>query len=291
MSKRLDWSTDGRLWPNREASRFVEAAGVRWHVQVMGSGPVLLLLHGTGASTHSWRKAAKLLASEFCIVMPDLPGHAFSTLPRQGQFSMPGMADAVSVLLKEMQLTPAVAVGHSAGAAIVLRMILDGGIQPKSAVSFNGALLPFPGLGEFVFPAMAKLLFLNPFAAPIAARLAQGPGMVDRLIKRTGSQLDQENLEFYAKLICNQAHVEATLSMMANWGLQALKYEMRRLKTLLTLVSAEKDLAVPPSVAAEVKKFVPAAKVILLAGHGHLAHEVAPDMAADIIRTSYAGAI
>ena len=36
-------------------SRFVEAAGLRWHVQILGNGPTLLLVHGTGASTHSWR--------------------------------------------------------------------------------------------------------------------------------------------------------------------------------------------------------------------------------------------
>ena len=48
----LIWSRDGGDWPNREASAFVEAAGIRWHVQRMGEGPPLLLLHGTGAATH-----------------------------------------------------------------------------------------------------------------------------------------------------------------------------------------------------------------------------------------------
>ena len=45
----LVWSRDGADWPNREASTFVEAAGFRWHVQRMGEGPPLLLIHGTGA--------------------------------------------------------------------------------------------------------------------------------------------------------------------------------------------------------------------------------------------------
>ncbi len=38
----------GRDWPNREASRFVTAGGLTWHVQEAGEGPVLLLVHGTG---------------------------------------------------------------------------------------------------------------------------------------------------------------------------------------------------------------------------------------------------
>ena len=55
MSRYPDWATDGRDWPNREASSIVREGGYEWHVQMMGSGPVCLLLHGTGAATHSWR--------------------------------------------------------------------------------------------------------------------------------------------------------------------------------------------------------------------------------------------
>jgi magnesium chelatase accessory protein len=35
MGAKLSWRADGADWPNREASRFVEAAGYRWHVQIM----------------------------------------------------------------------------------------------------------------------------------------------------------------------------------------------------------------------------------------------------------------
>ena len=46
MSYHPRWDVEGRDWPNRAASRFVDAGQLRWHVQVMGEGPVLLLLHG-----------------------------------------------------------------------------------------------------------------------------------------------------------------------------------------------------------------------------------------------------
>ena len=62
------WSREGRNWPNREHSRFVELGGIKWHVQVAGRGPVILLLHGTGAATHSWRDVLPLLAKDFTIV-------------------------------------------------------------------------------------------------------------------------------------------------------------------------------------------------------------------------------
>ncbi|MFZ4410973.1 MAG: alpha/beta fold hydrolase, partial [Paracraurococcus sp.] len=79
-------------WPNRPTSRLVAAGGLRWHVQVAGTGPVLLLVHGTGAATHSWRDLLPLLARHFTVVAPDLPGHGFTERPRAEGLSLPGMA-------------------------------------------------------------------------------------------------------------------------------------------------------------------------------------------------------
>ncbi len=74
-AERPDWAVEGRDWPHREASRFVEAAGLRWHVQEFGSpdAPTLLLLHGTGAATHSVARAG---AAPRAGLLRDRPGSA-----------------------------------------------------------------------------------------------------------------------------------------------------------------------------------------------------------------------
>ena len=99
------WERDGRDWPNRAFSRFVEAGGLRWHVQVMGQGPVALLLHGTGASTHSFRDLAPLLARQFTVVAPDLPGHGFTAVPSsQEGYTLPGVSAGIGALLDVLGL-------------------------------------------------------------------------------------------------------------------------------------------------------------------------------------------
>ncbi|HSN71821.1 MAG TPA: alpha/beta fold hydrolase, partial [Steroidobacteraceae bacterium] len=140
MTRFLDWDRDGRDWPNRSASRFVSAGGVRWHVQQAGQGPQMLLIHGTGASTHSWRGLLPLLAEHFAVLAPDLPGHAFTGPMPDGHFSLDGMARALAALMARLDFAPAIAVGHSAGAAIVARLALDGAIHPRAIVSLNGAI-------------------------------------------------------------------------------------------------------------------------------------------------------
>jgi magnesium chelatase accessory protein len=59
--------------------------------------PTVLLLHGTGASTHSWRALAPLLARRCTVVALDLPGHGFTGTPAEAEgFSLPAVASGIS---------------------------------------------------------------------------------------------------------------------------------------------------------------------------------------------------
>jgi magnesium chelatase accessory protein len=284
MNDRPRWESEGHDWPNRAASRFVETARIRWHVQMMGSGPVLLLIHGTGAATHSWRDLAPLLARHFTLVMPDLPGHGFTTGRPVGGLSMPAMARALGDLLQALAMSPAVIVGHSAGAAIALRMALDGVAAPRAMVGLGAALLPFPGLASRLFPTLARLLFVNPFAPLIFSRIAGTPGEVGRFLPRsTGSRIDAAGVDFYGRLFATPAQCSGAITMMADWDLAGLKRDLPRVRVPLLLVHGEGDAAVAPRNAQAAATLIEGANVVELPGLGHLAHEERPDKVAAIV--------
>jgi magnesium chelatase accessory protein len=279
----LAWEIDGRDWPNRDACRFVEASGLRWLVTEMGEGPTLLLVHGTGASVHSWRDLGPLLAERFRVVAFDLPGHGFTDAASPGQRTLPGMAAAVADLLGALAVDPAIVVGHSAGAAIAARMALDGMIAPSAIVSLNGAFIPFRGAVGRFFSPIAKLLALNPLVPSIFAWRASDPDIVARILKDTGSTLDARGVALYARLAGNPAHVAGALAMMAAWDLDPLLDDLPRLKTPLVLAAATEDRTVPPGQAYEVKSRLRQARVVKLRRLGHLAHEERPDTVAQLI--------
>jgi len=129
------FSREGRDWPHRDASRFVEAGGFRWHIQRMGRGPPALLLHGLGGATHSWRGLAPILAERFDLVAPDLPGHGFTSSIRRPDFGVGGVAKAVKALLARLDFAPRLVIGHSAGAAVMLRLACDGAIAPDGTMT------------------------------------------------------------------------------------------------------------------------------------------------------------
>ena len=99
------------------------------------------------------------MLAQYCrVIAIDLPGHAFSEMPMpaSGQ-SLSGMARRVAGLMQQMQLSPALVVGHSAGAAVAARMVLDGSISPAALVSLNGAFIRFGGDGGRNFFATGAL--------------------------------------------------------------------------------------------------------------------------------------
>lgn len=283
MTRDLDWSRDGADWPNRETSRFVAAGGLDWHVQISGSGPPLLLVHGTGASCHSWRGLAPLLAERFTVLAPDLPGHGFTATLSGDGLSLPGMARGLHALLVELGHDPALAVGHSAGAAVVARMSLDRRIEPRVIVSLNGALLPFRGMAGRIFSPLARLLTLNPLVPWLFARRASDPAVVEGLLRGTGSDLDPKDVQIYARLARSRRHAAAALGMMARWDLHPLARDLPGLEPHLVLVVGSGDRFVSPVEALRVERLVPGAERISLPALGHLAHEERPTEIAGIV--------
>jgi magnesium chelatase accessory protein len=270
----LDWAVDGRDWPHRNASRFVEAGGLRWHIQVSGQGPALLLLHGAGAATHSWRSLAPMLADKFTVVALDLPGHGFTESPALGaDFALPRVAQSVAALLRELDVAPRALLGHSAGAAIAVRLSLDGVAPTADIVGVNAALLPFPGpLGPWA-PVLTRTVFYNRLALRLFARRAAQPGAIAKLMASTGSALDPRSLELYERLFRSESHLEATIALMSHWDLSALKQHLRYVHAPMTLIVGDKDRAVSPSAAWEVQRSIRHARIAVARGLGHLAHE------------------
>ena len=276
------WDREGRDWPNAEASRFVAAGGLKWHVQVMGAGPVALLIHGTGSATHSWRDLMPMLAKEFTVVAPDLPGHGFTSAI--GRASPVNVATALAALVESLGLPPALTVGHSAGAAIALTMADKRLARPQAVVSLGGALLPFPGMAGKLFPTMARLMFVNPLAPELFAMRTRMPGEVASFLKRaTASPIDARGVELYERLLHTSGHIGGALALMANWDLHPLEAALPSLDLPVMLVHGARDATIPASTSQTVAARLPDAELRLLAGLGHLAHEEAPETHAEMI--------
>ena len=83
----MNWEREKEYWPHSKLSQFINCYPHDWHIQdtnihqnTPSRLPTLLLIHGAGASTHSWRLLLSKLESKFRVILVDLPGHGFTKL-------------------------------------------------------------------------------------------------------------------------------------------------------------------------------------------------------------------
>ena len=276
----MRWPPSSVNWPFAEQSRRVRCRGHTWHVQEAGSGPCILLIHGAGGATHSWRGLFPALIDTHHVVAVDLPGQGFTRLGSRSRCGLDTMAADLQTLCDHLDARPDLIVGHSAGAAVALRMALG---NPVPVVGLNAALGHFKGMAGWLFPAMAKMLALNPLTAPMVAATMR-ESSVERLLAGTGSAVDDEMLRLYHLLSSDRAHVDGTLAMMAQWRLDPLLDRLAEITSPVTFITGDKDLAVHPSISEEAAAHIPNVEVIPLSGYGHLMHEEAPEAVLDHLR-------
>ncbi len=115
----------------------ISCNGTRLHYQHADEGgrPAVVLVHGITDSGLCWTPVARLLQNSYTVIMPDARGHGNSAAPEHG-YSYPVLAEDLACVVRELQIAPAVIVGHSMGAmtaalmaaehpALVLALVLE----------------------------------------------------------------------------------------------------------------------------------------------------------------------
>ncbi|GAA4227065.1 alpha/beta fold hydrolase BchO [Sagittula marina] len=274
----MDWNRALPTWPMSELSRRVRCRPHQWHVQEAGSErdrPTLLLLHGAGASTHTWRDMIPPLEQKYHVVALDLPGQGFTKLGPRNRCGLVPMAQDIALLCQDQGWAPSVIIGHSAGAAIALHLSR---ILPNSPriVGINAALGRFDGVASWLFPLLAKVLSLTPLTALAFTAGGNPTARARRLIEGTGSQLPPDGLALYGRLVSDRDHVDGVLQMMSQWDVGPLLDALPQINAPCLLLTGDKDSAVAPQVSAKAVRALPHATLQSLGALGHLAHEEDP---------------
>lgn len=102
--------------------RFVTVNGLETYVRESGDpdGVPVMLLHGWGASTYSWRETIPALAGAgYRVIAFDRPPYGLSAKTGELPFSQAAQADFTVALMDELGIERAVLVGHSMGGGVI----------------------------------------------------------------------------------------------------------------------------------------------------------------------------
>jgi pimeloyl-ACP methyl ester carboxylesterase len=133
----------------QDAEQRVPTNGIEYNVKTWGDpdGNAVVLMHGWMGTSHTWRKVAPGLASNWFVIVPDMRGYGASDKPADG-YDAVNLAADIQGLLRHFGKQRAHIVGHDMGALVALAFA---GTYPEVAISMTWLDEPLVGwnLDEF----------------------------------------------------------------------------------------------------------------------------------------------
>ncbi len=185
-------------------SRFTTVDGQNIHYKRSGTGPSVLLLHGSGSSLHSFDRVAAALSPSFDVIRPDLPGFGLTGPRLDRDYRISAFADTVGVFLDAIGVNRTSVVGNSMGGNIAWNFALDHTQRLERLVLINATGYPGKSL-------------------PLALKLARNP--IGRVLIRTMSSRSatERNLRSTVgsnKSVVDDAMVDRVYAMLTRPGNQ-----------------------------------------------------------------------
>ncbi|MEF3047769.1 alpha/beta fold hydrolase [Pseudotabrizicola sp. L79] len=260
--------------------QFVLVDGAKVHVQVQGTGPDLVLIHGANGSLREFTLGlADRLADRYRVIMVDRPGLGHSDPLPRGQTSVAAQANRLRATVAQLGVTTPLVLGQSYGGAVALAWALQE--RPAALVLVSGVAMPWPGKLDPWYRATDTALGRH-LLIPLAAAFVP-ESYVRRSIE--GVFAPQSPPAGYADHI----GVDFTLrrSSLGNNvdQLNNLRPEMVQMQphypTLdlpIEVIHGDADTIVPLQIHARpLSELVPQANLTVLAGAGHMPHHTHPD--------------
>jgi len=260
-----------------------------WHVEIQGRGPNLVLVHGLGASSFSWRHNRGPLARHFRVITPDLPGHGRSPAPRQADYRIEVLLKGLLDFLDWHNLNTAILGGNSLGGGLsllaareepgripALVLLAPAAAAPRMPYAFYPLRLPVLGY------AVAALL--GPWLLPWFMRLVYYD--YGRMIPEAAPGYAPPYRDFNRRLALRQY-----CRQLEPRPLGEIAALLRDLTQPAVLIWGERDRILPAAQGRWLKQHLPQAAFHLLPRVGHAPQEEAPAAVNKIIIDFLAGSI
>jgi pimeloyl-ACP methyl ester carboxylesterase len=259
-----------------------------WHCLEAGAGPPVLLIHGLGASSFSWRALIPRLAPHFHLLAPDLPAHGATPAAATPDFRLETLVTGLLALLDRRGVSRCAVVGNSLGGGLALllaarapeRVMALALLDPAAVIKRYPLLfqpLRLPGLG------LLTALALGPWVVPYGLKLAY----------HRHELITSEVVAGYAptfRPVSNRLGLRRLALENDPWPADKVRNLLARIHQPVAVIWGQRDRILPVSQATELKALLPQAELHLLPEVGHAPQEEAPEATAEILIAFLTGA-
>ncbi len=254
-------------------SQFVDVAGLRLHVRSSGpeSAPAVIMLHGLGASLHTWEAWADRLA-DYRVIRFDMPGFGLTGPDPTNDYSDARAVAVITELMDRLGVTRASVIGHSLGGRIAWQFAAAHPDRVYKLVLVSPDGFASPGFEYGKAPQVPAVASLMRHALPrFLVRMNLEPGYADPTV------ITDELLTRYHDLLLAPGVRGALLERMGQTILTDPEPILRRVTTPTLLLWGERDAMIPFANSADYLRLLPDSRLAALPGVGHLPQEEAPE--------------
>lgn len=261
----VDWS---------EHQRWVTVAGRHVNVVELGSGPVVVFVHGLAGSWQNWLENLPEVARDRRVIALDLPGFGESAMPEQ-RISMAGYAAIVAELLDELGVSTATVVGNSMGGLVSLELALAAPELVERLVLVSPAGISAEGLlGDRAMVALRRaervITGYNGFWASRADRVSRRAGLRRQLLRASAAHPDR----LPPPLVSEQLKVSGRpgfLDAVEAIIRTSIRERLPQIACPTLIVWGTEDRLVPVKDAERFARGIPDARVLRYPDTGHVA--------------------
>jgi len=254
-------------------------APVKLYYYEEGKGPPLLLIHGFGASTYTWRHVAPELAKSYRVIAVDLKGFGQSDKPFDGRYSVYDQAELLAQLIEDKDLRDLTLVGHSFGGGVALLLALEADQR------LDGRITRLVLLDSIAYPQNIPVFFRLldvPLVSQLGVRMVP-PSVQARVALQIAyfddSKIDPEEVELYAAPLKTAAGKHAIIHSARQIVPEDIAELSERYKTIAlpTLILwCDHDRIVPLEVGIKLRRTLPNSTLRLVEDCGHMPQEEQP---------------
>lgn len=265
------------------ASRFIDVGGgLTMHVRDEGnpSGPVLVLLHGSNASLHTWEPWVARLGTKYRIISLDQIGHGLTGPNPTGQYDGAAFVGTLDALLTKLGVSRFALAGNSMGGYVAWEyalahpdklthlVLVDAAgppDDPDKDLPIGFRIARAPGLSKLALVITPRAIFEKSIHGSVSNHTIVTPAMVDR----------------YWELNRYPGNRAATGQRFAQYGTrEANTGRLGEIRVPTLILWGAEDKLIPVSGADWFAQQIPGSVRVVYPGIGHIPMEEAPDRSA-----------
>jgi pimeloyl-ACP methyl ester carboxylesterase len=262
--------------------------GISINYEDQGQGQPLILLHGYGASTYSWRYVAPYFSRAYRVIAIDLKGFGLSDKPMDNDYSLLEQSRIISEFIRVHRLENVILAGHSLGGAVSLLTYL---MQPGHDAPHISQLILFDtasykqDLPDFI--AILRVPVINELSLCLTSS-----NFKSRMILRKAffdhSKITEEMVTTYGAYLslpgASHALINAAKQIVPS-NLEEISGRYKSIHIPVLLIWGEKDEIVPLEVGRKLAGNIPNAKLVVVPNCGHVPQEECPSQTIDAMES------